>query len=777
MIDPNTLTPNKNIILSESQTCAAHMGISAINSFCIQISSSRNMMSSNQVTSALGLKSPDRKILSSGFNTDMSKYVMDITVPVNCVVVKIIKSGSGQNARTVILYEEDGNNQLGMIDVPTFATYKTIYGFNYTPRKVLSDLRVGSRLTEGLVLASTPTTRYGGADYGVNLNLCLISMEETGEDGIIVNEDSVDKLSYYTHTTLTIPVKKNQVLLDLFSSELDDNHLCLPTVGSKVREDGIIAVARTMRGIHGDEDTAGAVNMLPSMGTKSSLRKINFHSDKVYQMKGAANGEIVKVSVIRGFSDDVNRKRDVGSIEFTGWTQQLDGIAKKSNMDRMEIYEAYKEHCSKYNLDIDDSNITKELSNYLVNTIALDIHHNRDGKVPNFRNANHPNSRNSLRLIIKKEKLPSYYIEVTVKKLCRPRLGGKMTDLVSAKGVITKFLPANRMPKDANGRVTDVACSIEASVNRSVVGRNSDMYISDACQTLTDKIRIRFGLTADSTDRAVKRKLKEIVARNLDMIYSTLEELCELYDIINDELSKALRYVRDIDRDQEALLYHLYLTIRLGISIPLPVEVLSRLGNVDVRKVRDEGMSWFGNRGSVGIINSLENSKFKPLYGRVSFVNRNGVLVSPRAKMRVAPIYYIVLDKTADDYSVASSTHLQAHNFSATIPSVDRQHHPVNSNTVKCLGPDETTIVCGLMEKRHIVELYDRHNNPRAMRDLVTNIYNLDNPSSVYNLIDRSRVRYGQTSGLELSRHVLAAYGIELVYKPSSITEKFGMRK
>ena len=777
-IDMNQMKPDRSIIENDNQLTAAHMSISAINPFSNQISAARNMMNSNQLQSKITLLEPDRKIISCGFSTDMGKYILDIHAPCDLIVTKIIQKGTGTTMSTTIMYEEALTNRLGIIEVPSFRTYKVIYGFKYNATAAMRGLHVGSKLAEGTILASTPSAKNHGYDYGVNLNLALMSMEETAEDGIVLNEDCLDRLSYFTYTTITFPVKSNMVLLDIFGDDASDAYRCIPNVGDRVREDGIVAVSRTMRGIRGDEDDISSVFMIPALGSKESLRTINYHTDKKYQIKGAegqSEATVVAVNIIRGYGKG-RSKRDSGAVDYEGWTDQLDRVAGTDNKHRLDVYEEYKSHCNKYGCAIDEANITEELQDHITRTLALDIHFNRSGKVPTFRNADHSRDAHlqSVKLIAKKEKLPAYTIEIVVRKKCTPYLGGKLTDLPSAKGVIVSILPSERMPRDENGRVADVCCSIEATTNRSIVGRNSDQYISDAMLTLTDKLRKEFNYPIDEI-KTMSERSKLRLHRGLGMgdqskVEWALDELHDLYEIINDQHSKNLTMLRSMPGERDEVINHLAVALELGASIPVPIEVISKLGVVDIRRVRDEGMAYFGNKGSVGIINTIENSRFRPVHGRITYQDRNGNMVTPSAKCRVAPIYYILLDKTGDDYSVSNTTYLQAHNFSATIPNVDRQFHAVNANTVRSLGPDETTIVCGLMDKEHVAELYDRNNSPSAMRNLVETIYSNENPASIYNLVDRKKVPYGHTAGAEIAKHVLGAYGLELIYSPSSAT-------
>ena len=780
--NPHVANPDRSIVRQPTQTCAAHMGISAINSFSTQVSASRNMMNANQITNKITLLNPGRKHLSSGFATDSSKYVIDIKTPCDLVVVKVYESGRGETAKKVIMYQETDTETLGMIEIPSYITYKSVYGFDYIHTDALKEVRVGSRLPKGLVLASTSSTKYGSYDYGANLNLCIISMEETGEDGIILNEECLDKLAYYTYKTITLKVDTNAVLLDLYSEEDDPRYLPLPEVGDALRPDGIIAVARVMRGLYGEDSKPNIVKdkvtidstlMIPALGTRRKLRTIDYHTDKKYQRQDGSEGIVVDIDIIRGFNSKGENKKDTSTNDFSGWADSIDLAAERSNSDRMAIYRDYLAHCRNYHLDIDKVNITEQLSNVLMKTIALNIHHGKRRAVPNMRLGE---LTTPLKLIIKKEKLPSYLITVTVRTRCVPQLGGKLTDLFSAKGVITAIKPKVNMPVDINGRYTDIACSIEATTNRSIVGRQSDMYISDACLTLTDKIKIMMGIPKSPTERMVSRAIAQTNVNNPQLVDEIFDLLTGLYMIINEKQGEAIQQIREaLPRDSTGRMRrilddHLYMAIYEGVSVVLPVEVLTRLGNVDVHGIRDQGLDWFKNRGSVGIINTIEKSIYRPTYERVSYVNSKGVRVSPKYPVRIAPIYYIVLDKTATDYSVANTTYLQSHNLSATIPSADRQFHSVNANTVRCLGPDETIIASGLMTSLQMIELYDRHNNAEAIKNLIYNIYNRDKPAGQNNLVNRTTVPYGQTAGLELSRHVLAANGVELVYKPSSMT-------
>ena len=757
-------TPRPTMKLGRvDQLTAAHMGISSISPFAHCISSSRLLMGSTQLASKQTLVSPDRKHTSCGFGDQLGKYTYNVVVPCDLQITHISRRSSGSKTpETRVFYVSEETGELGVIELPNFIAQKTVFGTKYQKTEAYKTMAVGKYLSKGTVLLDSIATINGGYDFGVNLNLALISMEETVEDGVVLNEECLEKLAYYTYDDYTIEIKPHMVLLNLYGDE--NTYLSLPEIGDKVGEDGILAAVRSLdiskeRANTDSEFTAEnlAELTLPLL-THKHLRTIRHHTDIVPQI-GAHEGAIIEdIQVMRGYNP--NKKKGKIHVEYAGWHDQLDSLAVAQNQFRMEAYDELKRFRRRKNIPNNVSKETVTMHNVCFDAICRNVNYNEDGSVPNQK-ARSPNS--FLTVVKKRKNIESYVVIITVRKLCVPSLADKVTDLFSAKGVITAILPASRMPVDENGRVADICCSIEATINRSIVGRLEDTYISDALRTATEYIRDLLDIHLSMGKRGIARRLNMLFQDEPELIDEALLYIHDLYLIINEFQAETVRDHRD---DRDLMYQFLEAALTLELSVQLPTELLSRLGEMPVEAVLEHGLDVIGNKGGVGIINQLEKSKFKPHYGRVSYEDRMGNIVSPVEPCRISPGYYILLDKTAKDYSVANDVILQAMNFTASISKADKQVAPVNRNPVSSLGPDESIILSAIMTPIQLASWYDKQNNPGTIKHVMENIYKIPALTLNHDLVDRTRQKLGSTTAIRLVRHVYAGYGAVLKFRP-----------
>ena len=735
---------------------AYHMGSAAFNNQCLYVSASRLMMGTSQSQGKITIAEPDRKHQLPGMDEDAGKYVFDIKAPCDLMVRDIISRDYINNPETTIIYESENGSKLGRIVIPTNRTLHDKYGFKYITTPELMKLKKGDFVSEGTIFASSISVKNGGYDYGVNLNIAVLTMEETGEDGIVLSESAIKKLGYDTFETITCTVEHNQIAKNIYGD--DDVYLSLPSIGDKVRKDGVLMVVSDLTTKHDTQEEF--LSNFPVISSRKQLKKIKHGTDIVYQVKNGADSYIDNISVI-GYVNSAGKRKNKKSISIEGTTDQLDSLAKEENDYRRKIYSNYITF-KKERVGFDSDEVvplTKDLDNFLVKCISLDTLYNKDGKIPK-QYLKSPTSH--LQIVNKRSVIPPYVVEIVVRKRCYPQLGGKLTDLFSAKGVITAILPDERMPVDKNGRRADIASAVEATINRSIVGRSSDMYINDALATLSDKIRSSLGLNKNETKRRINRVMSELFKNNRGLLNEILKDLHGLYNIINPEQANAFNQFLDND---EVMYEHLFDVINLDATVVLPVDVLSKLGTFDPKKFKRHGFNYIGNKGAIGIIAAIEASHYKPIREPVSFINRNGVKEYTKNPCRIAPIYYILLDKTADGYIVSNSVKLQATNFSASLSKVDKVQQPVNTNNVRVCGQDETIILASVMTDRQLAEFYSRHNDPATISNHVYEVLNSEKPLGSKSIINRKKVGLGSTSALNLANHVYGCFGAELYYK------------
>ena len=78
--------------------------------------------------------------------------------------------------------------------------------------------------------------------YGINANLCLATLLETAEDGIIISKSLANKLKYHIVETLSIEFGSENIPLNMYG---DINNVKLfPEIGETIRDDAIVMATR-----------------------------------------------------------------------------------------------------------------------------------------------------------------------------------------------------------------------------------------------------------------------------------------------------------------------------------------------------------------------------------------------------------------------------------------------------------------------------------------------------------------------------------------------------
>src|SRR5574343_273375 len=139
------------------------LGSLSLNPWVGHIASSRNQMLGSHLGSALTVKGATPRRFMSGYEREYGKYTFSKKAPCDMTIIKIFKryrethgaGGISENPQTVIMYEDNDTNQIGILELEQFHYIHTVFGFRYVFKPNLN-LAVGSKIKAGTIIADSP---------------------------------------------------------------------------------------------------------------------------------------------------------------------------------------------------------------------------------------------------------------------------------------------------------------------------------------------------------------------------------------------------------------------------------------------------------------------------------------------------------------------------------------------------------------------------------------------------------------------------------------------
>ncbi len=215
-------------------------------------SASRQQMYGSHITQRLVISDGNERYCQTGMEREFAKYTFSVKMPCNGLIVKVIpryrqtidKTSIAFSPETVVIYEDMLTKQIGHFILPRFCSNHPQFGFEYKPTKNITKIVPGTEIPEGTIFLDSPcVTEDGGYKYGIELNIALMSMPGTSEDGVIICEDVLPRLTYKTYETRTVSWGMNKFALNLYGNT-DGVYKPFPDIGEKIRDDCILMALR-----------------------------------------------------------------------------------------------------------------------------------------------------------------------------------------------------------------------------------------------------------------------------------------------------------------------------------------------------------------------------------------------------------------------------------------------------------------------------------------------------------------------------------------------------
>lgn len=255
-------------------------------------SSNRAQMVGSHFSQRLVINGCNERILQTGIEREMSKYTFSVRMPEDGRIVKVLQrypqsldpNGIKMNPETLVIYEDDNTKELGCFTIPNFASFHQYFGFEYKFTPAVNDLWPGNFIKKDTVFADSPCVGENGSyNYGITLNMALMTHPGGSEDGVVICTDVLPRLKFKIYETRTVEFGKNNFPLNLYG---DENHFkSHPDIGEFIRSDGLLMMLRPYE-----------KSLVPVEMSIHDVRSPDFTFDKAVYVRGGV-GRVVDIVV------------------------------------------------------------------------------------------------------------------------------------------------------------------------------------------------------------------------------------------------------------------------------------------------------------------------------------------------------------------------------------------------------------------------------------------------------------------------------------------------
>ena len=684
--------------MPKTEIKAEFIGTAAINSFIANTSSPRAVMDFSHFSAHLALLTPDEKVVKSGIEYELGKYINDIKADHDYIVKAIIpryKEFGIQEVPTYTLlveYEENGQLYLDYIDVNTFNTSHTFFGYKLYPTDSFNNLSYNGIIPKDTILAKTDSYGEEGAyNYGLNVNMAFMSHPSVSEDGFVVSESFCERAKFNSIIKRTINITKDTLPVNLYGDK--DIFKFIPSIGENVREDGLLCALRERNDWFSVSDLNDA-----------NISEVDITFDNLIYVN--PNSKVIDIRVTRG---NYNKQ------EFSSkMTEQLDLYADMLTNYYTNVVNKYEQIMQEKKTMYGSSDVvrlTPKLHRFITDSII---------KINSV-------TSNKNRLCYRKLPIDQYRIEITTISEIKPSLGFKLTDIHAAKGVICRILPDHCMPRDKNGNYADIITDSAATISRMNLGRAYEAYLGavsrDNKQKLIQYFICKYG----------NNYLAKVNKEDLQYFYTYIRGL---YDLINPDM---VEFIDSLNQDE--LRNHLNEVITKNLFIYYPTDNEYNITDV---------------------IEKIEQSQYKPLNDKVVYTDELGREVETIENVRIGQLYFMLLEKIGNSYSAVSSSKVNNFGFPIKGTNYDKFKYPHSLTPTKTLGETEVRILASLAPPEVVGDMIDITLNPISHKFMIKNILESPVAFDPNFNIDRSIVEYGNTKSLAILHHLFNAAGFAL---------------
>jgi len=652
------------------------------NSFIRHVSSPRSVMDSNHISSRVSLLHPNSKLIQSGIEYELAKYINDVKIEYDCIVKAIIPRYGNfgeENISSISLiveYEENNNIYLDLIEIPSYNSTHNLYGYKLKYTDELKNSTYNSFILKDTILAKTDSLgKNKDYKYGLNANVVFMSNIGVAEDGYIISESFAKRATYTILQKRVIYINKNTIPLNTFGN--NEIYKIFPNIGEYTKENGLLLALRTKN------DWFNLIDM-----SDENLQEVDYVFDNLTYCH--PKSKVIDIKVYKPF----NKPEFSSNI-----TNQLDLYANLYNQYLETVINRYKsiikEKKSIYG-NVNNIHLTPRLHRFIVdNTIFLNSINN-----------------NKTKICYRKIPIDLYRLEIITMVELPLQVGNKIADISAAKGVICKILPDDQMPIDKYGRKADIITDSASTISRMNLSRSYEHYLGSV--SLDCKYHIKSYLY-----NKYKDNLNNILDEDLIYCYNYLKGL---YNLINPLM---VEFIDSLNKEE--LYNHIYEIVTDNLYLYWPID--NEYNIIDVIK---------------NIENSIYKPLYDKLTFKDSFGNTIETEIPIRIGTLYYMV--LDKTSIGQNTATSSSrTNAFGFPIKASGSEKNRLPQVANQSPIKNLSETEVRIITSLADPEFIAELMDTTLNKVTHQNVIKQILESKEAFPIIN-IDRNIVPYNPKS-------------------------------
>jgi len=705
------------------------VGITAVNSTCNHNSASRNIMFTSQhFPQCTVMLFGEESIMQSGLERELGKHLFDKKLENDSKIISIIPRYRGgidfnsinHTVDAIVIFQDLKTNEISYLDLPYNSKLHKYFGYKFKwNTEILNRLSVNDVLPGGTVLATSPSVgTNGGYKYGVNMNMCLMSMNETAEDGVVISKSAAKKLTTEIFEKRTVEFGTESFLLNLYGN--DETYKPFPEIGEKIHESGLICALRKF-----DDKLAPAL---------TSIRDIqsfdNMFDEVTYVRPG--EGTVVDIKVLH----TPKAKKEL----YSNTDHMVSKYANAYILYMQDILNVYNEILAenKRKYGTEDVKVSPKLTRLLVDAMAL------TDSMDQYSDKN-------IKKLYRNDPCDIYRIEFTISFKISPyskneaidknnksnssNIGIKISDTNGNKGIVVDVWDDERMPVDILGNRADIIQDPASTISRMNIGRLYEQYISQASRQLKQYI----------TNAIIELD-------DIDDLSSTIDSLHE------NKVNELFNEIRDLVKLIGSKQYIYYSKVK---DIKLKKDILKEVVNEELyiyHSIDNEIPAY-------KIVENIQNSRFKVVIDKVTFKDVNGEKVTSKENILIGPMYTIMLAKIADTWLSTSSAKVNHFGLPTSISKAEKYRLPWRNSGTKILSETETRLYAAYADIELLAELKDMGTSIIAHENAYMNILDAFQPTNIDRVVDRVKIPYGIDKARETVDALMNAAGVKMSYK------------
>ena len=315
------------------------------------------------------------------------------------------------------------------------------------------------------------------------------------------------------------------------------------------------------------------------------------------------------------------------------------------------------------------------------------------------------------------------------------------------KGVLCRIEEPENMPVDEDGNVADIISGPDSIPGRMNLGRLYAPYFNAAARDVRRQILEEMGY---SRHHAAEIGLEELLSIDEPKYRKGVETLLRFYNITSPRTFKEFTETLTNEEREQWMLT----VLNKAIYNYIPIE--------------DDGMSDGDNLPKKFLDEKVEalEKTFKITYGPVTYVGRSGKKVQTVNKFRIAPLYFMLLDKIADTWLAADIGKHNNFGILAAMNEDDKFSTPWRRTPPRTIGETEGRLYCMYGGRAMIAEMMDRSGNLETQKEIAKTILEAEHPSKIKKLIDRDKIPFGNARPNQILHHIFRCMGFDVVFKP-----------